>query len=142
VAKTPAPSTSKTPPPPTSNPPIVGSEETGEASWYGLRHHGHTTASGEAYDMNALTAAHPTLPMGTRLRVTNLTNGRSVEVRVNDRGPVVRGRIIDLSYRAARALDAVRDGTIPVRIRVLSGPADASRAEDGSAPTARGRPSE
>src|SRR5262249_36109907 len=61
VAKTPAPSTSKTPPPPTSNPPIVGSEETGEASWYGLRHHGHTTASGEAYDMNALTAAHPTL---------------------------------------------------------------------------------
>ncbi len=70
--------------------------------------------------MYQLTAAHPTLPLGTRVLVTNLRNGRSVEVRVNDRGPVVDGRIIDLSYAAARELDAVSDGVIPVRLRVLS----------------------
>jgi rare lipoprotein A (peptidoglycan hydrolase) len=94
--------------------------ETGRASWYGQAHHGRLTASGERFDMNALTAAHPTLPFGTRLRVVNLDNDRQVDVRINDRGPIVPGRIIDLSYGAARALGAVGTGVIPVRLSVLS----------------------
>ncbi len=101
---------------------MPGAVQTGEASWYGTPHHGHRTASGEIFDMYRLTAAHPSLPFGSRVRVTNLRNGRSVEVRVNDRGPIVAGRIIDLSYAAAQELVAVSDGTIPVRIRVLSIP--------------------
>jgi rare lipoprotein A len=76
----------------------------GIASWYGLGFHGRRTASGERFDMHALTAAHPSLPFGTRLLVENPANGRSVVVRVNDRGPHVRGRIIDLSHAAARAI--------------------------------------
>jgi rare lipoprotein A len=72
--------------------------------------------------MHELTAAHPTLPMGTRLLVTNLRNGRSAEVRINDRGPVVNGRIIDLSYAAARRVEALGDGVVPVRVRVVSTP--------------------
>ena len=92
---------------------------TGRASWYGEAHHGLLTASGERYDMHSLTAAHRSLPFGTRLRVKNLTNGEVVEVRVNDRGPVVPGRILDLSYAAARKLGAVGAGVIPVRITVL-----------------------
>lgn len=107
---------SETPVPPKTAAPQV---QTGIASWYGKPHHGRLTASGEVYDMNALTAAHPSLPLGSRVLVTNLKNGRSVEVRVNDRGPVVPGRIIDLSYAAARALDAVDDGAFSVRVRVL-----------------------
>lgn len=105
--------------PPQTPPPQVA---TGTASWYGKAHNGRPTASGEIYDMNDLTAAHRSLPLGTRVLVTNLKNGRSVEVRVNDRGPVDRGRIIDLSYAAAVELDAVEDGTVPVRLRVLSPP--------------------
>jgi rare lipoprotein A len=93
--------------------------QTGRASWYGQAHQGQRTASGERFDMNALTAAHPTLPFGTRLRVVNLDNDREVEVRINDRGPVVPGRIIDLSYAAARALGAVGAGIVPVRLTVL-----------------------
>jgi len=93
--------------------------QTGEASWYGRPLHGRRTASGEIYDMYRLTAAHPDLPLGTRVIVTNMKNGRSVAVRVNDRGPYVRGRVIDLSYAAARALHAVSDGTVPVLIQVL-----------------------
>jgi peptidoglycan lytic transglycosylase len=96
--------------------------QTGVASWYGEHHQGRRTASGEVFDMRRLTAAHPTLPLGTLVLVTNLRNHRSVEVRVNDRGPVVAGRIIDLSYAAARELRAVHDGTIPVRVQVLSTP--------------------
>ena len=92
---------------------------TGTASWYGRPHHGRATASGEPFDMNALTAAHRTLPLGTRVRVTNLGNGRVVEVRINDRGPTRADRIIDLSYGAARALGAVGEGVFPVRISVL-----------------------
>lgn len=103
-------------PPP--QPPVV--VITGRASWYGEAHHGLLTASGERYDMHALTAAHRTLPFGTRLRVVNLDNGDAVEVRVNDRGPVVPGRVLDLSYAAARKLRAVGAGVIPVRITVLS----------------------
>jgi len=93
---------------------------TGRASWYGRAHQGRLTASGEAFDMNAMTAAHPSLPFGTRLRVVNLENDREVEVRVNDRGPGVPGRVLDLSYAAARALKAVGAGVIPVRMTVLS----------------------
>jgi rare lipoprotein A len=93
--------------------------QVGQASWYGRPHHGRKTASGEVYDMNALTAAHRTLPLGTRVRVTNTDNGRSVTVRINDRGPFRDGRIIDLSRAAARALGASGDGVFPVRIEVL-----------------------
>jgi len=86
------------------------------ASWYGSWHQGRPTASGEPYDMQGWTAAHPSLPLGTCVQVVNLTNGRAVAVRVNDRGPYVAGRTIDLSYRAARELQMVDDGTAPVRI--------------------------
>ena len=96
-----------------------GPIETGSASWYGPGLHGRRTAAGEVFDQNGLTAAHRRLPLGTRVRVTNLTNGRSVDVRINDRGPFARGRTIDLSYGAARALRLVGRGTAPVRIQVL-----------------------
>ncbi len=113
------PSTPTGPAPPASMVPPTSMSETGRASWYGEAHQGRPTASGEPFDMNALTAAHPTLPFGTRLRVVNLDNDREVDVRVNDRGPSVPGRIIDLSYAAARALGAVGAGIIPVRLTVL-----------------------
>jgi rare lipoprotein A len=100
-------------------PPVLGAEATGQASWYGHPHHGRRTASGEIYDMHGLTAAHRALPFGTRLLVVNLGSGQSAEVRVNDRGPFVDDRIIDLSYGAARALGAVGPGVIPVRLRVI-----------------------
>jgi rare lipoprotein A len=96
-----------------------GAVELGTASWYGPGFDGNPTSSGEIYDQYDLTAAHQTLPLGTRVAVTNLLNGREVEVRVNDRGPFVKGRCIDLSYAAARALGAIGPGTIPVRIEVL-----------------------
>ena len=102
-----------------SAPPSASAERTGEASWYGRPFHGRRTASGEVYDMYKLTAAHPTLPFGARVRVTNLRNGRSVEVRINDRGPAVRGPLIDLSYAAALAIDGVGAGVFPVRLRVV-----------------------
>ncbi len=93
----------------------------GKATWYGERHHGRMTASGERFDMNALTGAHRTLRMGTRVRVTNLRNGRSVEVRINDRGPYGgHGRIIDVSWAAARALDMIDAGVVPARVEVVS----------------------
>lgn len=90
--------------------------ERGEASWYGGEFHGRPTARGEPFDQNALTAAHPELPLGAEVEVTNLTNGRSVEVEINDRGPFVKNRVIDLSKGAAEELDMVEDGTAPVRI--------------------------
>jgi rare lipoprotein A len=98
---------------------VTGYEETGQASWYGPPYHGRRAASGEVYDMNQLTAAHRTLPFGTWLAVQNVNNGRVAEVRVNDRGPFGEGRILDLSYAAARALDATARGVIPVRLRVI-----------------------
>ncbi|RMH21439.1 MAG: septal ring lytic transglycosylase RlpA family protein [Acidobacteria bacterium] len=99
--------------------------ERGIASWYGKPFHGRRTASGEVYDMHALTAAHPTLPLGTVVEVTHLGNGRRVTVRINDRGPFVPGRIIDLSFAAAQRLDMVREGVAEVEIRVLeAAPAD------------------
>ncbi len=93
----------------------------GIASWYGLGFHGRRTASGERFDMNAMTAAHPTLPFGTRVLVENPFNGRSIVVRVNDRGPHVRGRIIDLSHAAARALGLLGWGTRPVIVTPVPG---------------------
>jgi len=93
--------------------------ERGMATWYGERHQGGQTASGERFDMNAMTAAHKSLRMNTRVRVTNLKNGRQVVVRINDRGPYGRGRIIDLSRAAARSLDMIGDGVVPVTVEVL-----------------------
>lgn len=91
----------------------------GQASWYGPKHHGNRTASGEKFDRNALTAAHRSLPFGTRVKVTNLNNDKSVVVRINDRGPHVRSRLIDVSQKAATQLDMVRSGTAKVRVQSL-----------------------
>jgi rare lipoprotein A len=100
-------------------------DETGIASWYGPGFHGKPTANGEAFDQNALTAAHRTLPMPSMVRVTNLDNGRSIKVRINDRGPFKNGRIIDLSRRAADLLGFRRRGTAKVRVEIVR---DESRA--------------
>ena len=97
-----------------------GYEEEGVASWYGKDFHGKDTANGETYDMHAMTAAHRVLPMNTRVKVTNLGNGRSVVVRVNDRGPFVGGRIIDMSYAGAKALDMVGSGTTRVHLEAVA----------------------
>jgi rare lipoprotein A len=91
-------------------------EQTGEASSYGQEFQGKTTANGEKFDKNDLTAAHPTLPLGTKAKVTNLKNGRSVDVRINDRGPYVKGRDIDVSQGAAKKLDITKSGIAPVTI--------------------------
>lgn len=91
----------------------------GLASYYAQRYHGRRTASGERFDVRKMTAAHRTLPFGTQVRVTSEANGRSVVVRVNDRGPFVAGRVIDLSPAAARQLDMIRAGIVPVRMEVL-----------------------
>jgi len=91
----------------------------GRASWYGPRFRGQQTASGERFNPSELTAAHRSLPFGTRVRVTNLRNGASVVVRINDRGPYAAGRIIDLSRAAAQAIGVRRTGTAPVRLEVL-----------------------
>ncbi len=93
--------------------------QTGVASWYGDRFHGRKTASGEAFDMNALTAAHPKLAFGSWVRVRNLLNGRSVDVRINDRGPHIKQRVIDLSRAAAEALGLADQGTRQVEITLL-----------------------
>jgi rare lipoprotein A len=117
------PSSPETPqplPPVTLPPPAPPTVETGVASWYGVRHHGKRTASGELYDQKKFTAAHRTLPWGSVVRVTNLANGKSVEVRINDRGPFGKGRIIDLSRAAAKVLDMLRTGTAQVKIEQLS----------------------
>jgi rare lipoprotein A len=92
----------------------------GTASYYGAKFQGRRTASGERFNQEALTAAHKTLPFGTRVRVTNLRNGESVEVKINDRGPYIRGRIIDLSKGAAREIGMLRSGTAKVRVKVIA----------------------
>jgi rare lipoprotein A len=92
----------------------------GVASWYGGEFHGRSTSSGEVYDMYQLTCAHNTLPLGTIVMVTNLENGRSLELKVNDRGPFVKERIIDVSYAAAQMLGMWEKGTTPVKVEVLS----------------------
>lgn len=108
-----------------------GYVEEGTASWYGPDFHGKPTSCGEIYDMNAMTSAHKILPLGVHLRVTNLRNNRSVVVRVNDRGPFVKNRIIDLSYAAANQLDIVASGTAPVRIEAVDGGSGNTELEFG-----------
>jgi len=105
-------------PKPSTEPPSV----TGTASFYAHKFHGHKTASGEIYDENELTAAHRTLPFGTRVRITNMENDRSVVVTVNDRGPHNRHRVIDVSRRAADLLGFVSTGTTHVRLEVVEDP--------------------
>lgn len=96
-----------------------GYDETGGASYYGARHHGKRTASGEAFNQNAMTAAHRQLPFGTRVKVTNLNNDKAVILRVNDRGPHRRGRLIDVSRAAAEQLGMLRSGVAKVRVQSL-----------------------
>jgi rare lipoprotein A len=98
---------------------MVQYREVGIASWYGKDYHGRKTANGEVYDMYAMTAAHCTLPFNTRVRVTNLGNGKKTELRINDRGPFVAGRIIDLSYTGARAIDMLGTGTAKVTVEAI-----------------------
>jgi len=98
-------------------------EETGIASWYGAPYHNRRGSNGEVYDMNAMTAAHLTLPLGSIVRITNLKTGHSAVVRITDRGPFVVGRIVDLSLAAAKALDVYLPGTAQVRLEVLQAPA-------------------
>jgi rare lipoprotein A len=93
--------------------------EKGTASWYGLKFHGRRTANGERFDMNEMTAAHPSLPFGTLLEVRNVRNGKSVVVRVNDRGPFKKSRILDLSFAAAREIGLVTSGTAPVELYLM-----------------------
>ena len=102
--------------------PTPGKPQTGVASWYGPGFHGQRTSSGAIYDQHGLTAAHQTLPLGTRVRVTNLDTGKWVDVDVNDRGPFAKGRIIDLSYEAARTIGMLGPGTARVRVDVLERP--------------------
>ena len=120
------------PPPPISSPrqapAPIQSTETGIASWYGHPYHGRAAADGEIYDMEGMVAAHRTLPFNTWVRVTNLKNGKQVEVRIIDRGPFIDGRIIDLSHAAAQAIDMIGTGIAPVRVDVISTPPLVSRA--------------
>jgi rare lipoprotein A len=106
----------------------VGTTESGVASWYGIPYHGRHAASGEIYNMEQLTAAHRKLPFQTWVQVTNLSNGKHVDVRINDRGPFVKGRILDLSQAAARDIDMLRAGTARVRLKVIPPPRVQSEA--------------
>lgn len=99
-----------------------GSVQVGIASWYGIDEHNNYAASGERFSKYAYTAAHKTLPLGTVVRVTNLENGRDVIVEINDRGPFVKGRIIDLSHSPAEAIDMIQKGTVKVKVEVVSSP--------------------
>lgn len=105
----------------TDQPVLSGYTEEGNASWYGAPFHGRRASNGEIYDMNKLTAAHRTMAFNTMVRVTNLTNGKSVVVRITDRGPFVDNRIIDLSRAAAQQIESIGPGVVPVRLEVLSG---------------------
>ncbi len=107
-----------------TKPQKAGWEQKGTACWYGKDYDGRRTASGEVFDMRKLTAAHPSLPFGTIVRIRNLTNDKTVLVRVNDRGPTVRGRIIDLSYGAAKEIDMVAAGLAEVELTVVKTPRD------------------
>lgn len=120
-------------------PTAEGHVERGMASWYGPGFHNERTSSGEPYDMYAMTAAHKTLPIPVYAEVTNLRNGRRVVVRINDRGPFVGDRIIDLSYTAAWKLDMLREGTAPVEVRVLT-PGRATPQQAAAAPVAAPAP--
>ncbi|OQX75112.1 MAG: hypothetical protein B6D59_00195 [Campylobacteraceae bacterium 4484_4] len=115
----------------------VGEKFRGKASWYGNDFHGCKTSNGEYYDMYTRTAAHKTLPINTVVRVTNLRNRKSTTVRINDRGPFVKDRIIDLSYQAAQDIDMIRTGTAPVEIEVLSLDTTANRYAPKAPPILR-----
>lgn len=115
--------------------------ETGIASWYGDPYHGRATSSGEIYDMEKFTAAHRTLPFNTWVRVENLSNHRNVEVRINDRGPFVHGRIIDLSRAAARRIDMLGPGTVKVRLTSVRAPEREESTSRAPAPSEREAPS-
>jgi rare lipoprotein A (peptidoglycan hydrolase) len=118
----PAPPAQPAKPPAKKSPPVQAKlPQTGQASWYGAQHHGKQTASGTIFDQAQFTAAHPSLPFGSKIKVTNLANGKSVEVEINDRGPVAENRIIDLSQAAAKALDMMQSGTATVRLELSSG---------------------
>jgi rare lipoprotein A len=112
----PAPPTAKKSPPAQAKLP-----QTGEASWYGAQHQGKQTASGTIFDQAEFTAAHRSLPFGSKIKVTNLANGKSVEVEITDRGPFAETRIIDLSQAAAKALEMIESGTATVRLELSSG---------------------
>lgn len=116
---------------PPAVPVAAGSTERGIASWYGRPYHGRPAASGEIYDMEQLVAAHRTLPFQSRVQVRNLTNGKTVDVRIIDRGPFINGRIIDLSHKAAQEIEMIGSGTAQVEITVLSSPAGAPAAQFG-----------
>lgn len=103
---------------------VPGDGPTGLASWYGEAYQGRPTASGEIFDMNKMTAAHRTLPFGTQVQVTNLQNGKKTEVKINDRGPFLPERIIDLSYAAAKKIEMLIAGVVPVRLQFLYLPKD------------------
>jgi rare lipoprotein A len=105
-------------PPPT--PARIGAAERGTASWYGEPYHGRRTSNGEVYDMDGLTAAHLSLPFGTVVQVRNLANDRTVDVRINDRGPFLKGRLIDLSREAARRIEMIGPGTTRVEVTVVA----------------------
>ncbi|MCU0226580.1 MAG: septal ring lytic transglycosylase RlpA family protein [Bryobacterales bacterium] len=120
---------------------VMGATEEGVASWYGNPYHGRRTANGEVYDMERMTAAHPSLPFNLWVRVLNLDNGQQTTVRINDRGPFVKGRIIDLSRAAARAVSMLGPGIAKVRITVIPAPVqepDLSRPSPSGSPTAGG----
>ncbi|MGA8023769.1 MAG: septal ring lytic transglycosylase RlpA family protein [Candidatus Acidiferrales bacterium] len=119
-----APSRASGAPPAIERQPAIPGEylEEGVASWYGIPFNGHRTSNGEIYDMHQFTAAHRTLPFNCLVRVTNLDNGKQTEVRINDRGPFVANRVIDLSLSAAQAIEMVGPGTAHVRLEILSGP--------------------
>lgn len=108
----------------------TGFEQTGVASWYGTKFHGKRTASGEVYDMYQMTAAHKTLPLPSYVEVNNLDNGRTVVVKVNDRGPFAHNRIIDMSYAAAKKLQMTKNGTARVKIRALAVPDSAALSDE------------
>jgi rare lipoprotein A len=119
-----APSPASGAPPASERQPAIPGEylEEGVASWYGIPFNGHRTSNGEIYDMHEFTAAHRTLPFNCVVRVTNLDNGKQTEVRINDRGPFVANRVIDLSLSAAQAIEMVGPGTAKVRLEIVSGP--------------------
>jgi len=102
----------------------------GMASWYGPGFNGRKTANGDTFDDKLLTAAHRSLPLGSRVKVTHMDNGRSVEVEINDRGPYVEGRVIDLSREAAKALDMIDEGIAEVRVEVLGGAAEPGKSDN------------
>ena len=124
----------RTPPPPSrpaALPAVVGSTENGIASWYGQPYDGRRAADGETYHMETLVAAHRTLPFNTWVRVYNLNNNKTIDVRIIDRGPFVDGRIIDLSHAAAQAIDMIGPGVAQVRLEIISSPASVAPAAFG-----------